>query len=198
MNPYRDPSAFALCKKFYEKYYGDAQNRILILGINPGRFGGGVTGIPFTDPVKLEKYCGIRNDLDKRPELSADFMYNMIEKYGGPEIFYKTYFVGAVSPLGFTRAGKNLNFYDLKDLQSGLHDFIVGSIRSQLAFPLCRDYCYCLGEGRNFKYLSTLNRDYAFFNRIIPLPHPRFIMQYRRKKVDAYIRSYMTALREVN
>lgn len=32
-------------EKFYEKYYSDNNQRILILGINPGRFGAGLTGI---------------------------------------------------------------------------------------------------------------------------------------------------------
>lgn len=67
MNPYRDSSAFALCRAFYTKFYNDKRPRSLILGINPGRFGGGLTGIPFTDPIKLETYCGIKNNLPKEP-----------------------------------------------------------------------------------------------------------------------------------
>ncbi len=40
-------------------------HRYLILGINPGRFGGGITGIPFTDPIRLQNICGIENDFQK-------------------------------------------------------------------------------------------------------------------------------------
>ena len=43
----------------------------LILAINPGRLGAGVTNIAFTDPVHLERDCGIANDFPKREELSA-------------------------------------------------------------------------------------------------------------------------------
>ena len=55
MNPYQNKVAFFLCEKFYNKYYNNTQPRRIILGINPGRFGAGLTGIPFTDPVKLEE-----------------------------------------------------------------------------------------------------------------------------------------------
>src|SRR5687768_5823611 len=62
LNPYQDKKAFGLCIRFYKKYYDDHRPRRIILGINPGRFGGGITGIPFTDPIKLERNCGIPND----------------------------------------------------------------------------------------------------------------------------------------
>ena len=96
-----------MCRKpansFYTKYYSDNNKRILLLGINPGRFGGGVTGIPFTDPVRLEKVCGIKNDFQKKQELSSVFIYEMIEAYGGAEKFYKQFYISAVSPLGFVK-----------------------------------------------------------------------------------------------
>lgn len=66
MNPFTDSYIFGYCKKFYAKYYNTTQQRTLIVGINPGRFGGGLTGIPFTDPIKLENECGIENDLPKK------------------------------------------------------------------------------------------------------------------------------------
>ena len=37
----------------------------------------------------------------------------MIEGYGGPEKFYSKFYFGAISPLGFTMDGKNLNYYDV-------------------------------------------------------------------------------------
>jgi hypothetical protein len=39
-----------------------------------------------------------------------------------------------------------------------------------------------------------LNERYHFFEQIIPLPHPRFIMQYRRKKLDQFIQLYLRRL----
>lgn len=195
MNPYQDAASLALAKHFYEKYYSDLETRILILGINPGRFGGGITGIPFTDPVKLEQNCGIHNDLPKKPELSADFIYRMITAYGGPEKFYRHFFISAVSPLGFIKGGKNLNYYDIKELQESLHDFILTNLKRQLDFGINREVCYCLGEGKNFKFITHLNNQHSFFREIVPLAHPRFIMQYKRKKVDAYVTEYVRSLR---
>lgn len=191
MNPFSDINAFSVTKKFYHKYYNDELPRTMILGINPGRFGGGVTGVPFTDPVKLEKECGIANDLSKKTELSADFIYRMINAYGGPAVFYNRFYISAVSPLGFTKNGKNANYYDMKELQDGLHNFIVSSLQKQINFGMNTDTCFCLGEGQNFKFLSQLNITYKFFEKIIPLAHPRFIMQYRRKKIDFYINDYV-------
>jgi hypothetical protein len=191
MNPYTNPETFIITKQFYKKYYSDHQTRTLILGINPGRFGGGITGIPFTDPVKLEKYCGIQNELPKKSELSADFIYRMIEVCGGPQNFYARFYISAISPLGFTKDGKNLNYYDIKELHESLLDFIVGSIQKQLTFGINEKVCYCLGEGDNFKFLSRLNKSYHFFQKIIPLAHPRFIMQYKRKKLDEYVNDYL-------
>jgi hypothetical protein len=39
-----------------------------------------------------------------------------------------------------------------------------------------------------------LNNDHEFFNEVIPLAHPRFIMQYRRKFVAEYIDTYLKKL----
>ena len=191
LNPYHERESFSCCSKFYKKYFDDAHGRIVILGINPGRHGGGVTGIPFTDPVKLEQYCKIPNPFIKRSELSADFIYTMIEAYGGPEKFYGKFYFGAISPLGFTLEGKNLNYYDIKELQIALKDFIVESLTTQITFGIKTSICYCLGEGDNFKFLNRLNDELKIFQKIVPLAHPRFIMQYRRKRLDEYVESYL-------
>lgn len=195
MNPYQDSSAFALCQAFFKKFYNDNRPRTLILGINPGRFGGGITGIPFTDPIKLESQCGIKNDLPKKAELSADFIYSMIGAYGGEKKFYDKFYISAVCPLGFVKEGKNLNYYDSRELQNAVYDFCVQSIQQQINFGLNQKVCYCLGDGKNFAFLNRLNNEYRFFNQVIALPHPRFIMQYRRKHIQEYIARYLEELK---
>ncbi len=194
MNPYKQPDVWKICEAFYRKYYSDNNPRLLMLGINPGRFGGGTTGIPFTDPVKLQQYCGIPNTLQKRAELSADFVYRVIEQCGGPDVFYRKVYIGAVSPLGFTCNGKNLNYYDDKKLLAGITAFCEQSLRHQLSFNLNTDRVICLGEGKNFEFLKQLNRKHGFFKEILPLPHPRFIMQYKRKQLAGYITQYASLL----
>lgn len=196
LNPYKDKGVYALCEQFYNKYYSDNNARQLILGINPGRHGAGVTGIPFTDPIKLEKYCQIPNTLSKKPELSADFIYEMISSFGGPERFYGKFHFSAVSPLGFVKDGKNLNYYDIRELAACLRPFIIKTLKKTLTFGIDTSVCYCLGEGENFKFLSRLNEEYRFFDKIIPLAHPRFIMQYRRKTMGEYVDQYLIRMKD--
>ncbi len=58
MNPYKENGqASRIMNEFYTKYYNDDNKRHLILGINPGRFGSGVTGVAFTDSKRLKSVC---------------------------------------------------------------------------------------------------------------------------------------------
>ena len=182
------------CISFYKKYYNDNLQRHLLIGINPGRFGGGITGIPFTDPIRLEKVCGIKNDFQKKQELSSVFMYEMIEAFGGAAAFYKQFYISAVSPLGFVKHGKNLNYYDDKILLKKIEPFVIDCMQQQIAFGLKTDVCFCIGEGENLKYLQKLNSTYKWFERIEPLSHPRFVMQYRLKRKEEFIQQYLSKL----
>ncbi len=195
MNPFKDKVTMQVCTQFYTKYYNDNLKRRMIIGINPGRFGGGVTGIPFTDPIRLKKECAIDNSWPSKQELSSVFVYDVINAFGGAETFYKDFYITAVSPLGFTKNGKNLNYYDDKNLQTGITDFVVECMNKQLDFGIGREVAFCLGDGKNYKYLSKLNNEKKFFNKIIPLSHPRFIMQYKLKKKEQYISSYLEKLK---
>ncbi len=194
MNPYNNTETLKACRAFYGKYYNDSRRRRLILGINPGRFGAGVTGIPFTDPIRLENDCGIKNDFDKKPELSSQFVYMFIDRLGGPEFFYKHYYIGAVSPLGFIKDGKNYNYYDSKQLQKALKPFIVKTLVEQVALGINPEKCFCLGQGKNYEYLVDLNKRIKLFGEIVPLPHPRWVMQYRRKKLDEFLNLFAEKL----
>lgn len=194
MNPFKDAAVMHICTQFYLKYYNDNNRRRMIIGINPGRFGGGVTGIPFTDPIRLKKECGIENHLPQKQELSSLFIYDVVNAFDGPEKFYQNFYITAVSPLGFTREGKNLNYYDDKTLQKDIKPFVINCMEKQLQFNIDKDIAYCLGDGKNFKYLSKLNEEMKFFKEIIPLSHPRFIMQYKLKKKEEYIKDYLAKL----
>lgn len=194
MNPYKDPVTWQLASTFYEKFYNDARPRTFIVGINPGRFGAGLTGVPFTDPKRLEEACGIPNEWKKSQELSAQFIYEMIESFGGVRAFYSHFFITGMSPLGFTRHGKNLNYYDDKALLKACEPFIVQCIRRQLAILPTFSTCFCLGEGENYKQFRRINEQHGFFKDIIPLPHPRWVMQYRRKQIPEYVALYVNKL----
>jgi len=135
MNPYVHRDVKEVCFKFFTKYFSDNNNRILVLGINPGRFGAGITGITFTDPIRLDNECGIRND------------------------------------------------------------FIIQTLRQQISIAGYSDKVICLGEGKNYEYLNNLNKTLQLFREIIPLPHPRWIMQYHYKERMDYVREYVRLLK---
>jgi hypothetical protein len=175
MNPYKEAAAWAVVQQFYKKYYSDNRPRAFIFGINPGRHGAGMTGIPFTDPVRLTEICGIPNGWKQQAELSSQFVYAVIDACGGAEAFYRRYHITGLSPL--------------------FEPFMLRCIRRQLATMPNFSTCFCLGEGENYKYFSRINDRHGFFKEIIPLPHPRWVMQYRRKKVKEYTELYVEKLR---
>jgi hypothetical protein len=194
--PFGEPATQACMRAFYHKYFSDNQPRTFVLGINPGRFGAGVTGVPFTGPVRLREACGIENPFPAKGELSADFIYRWIAAMGGPEVFYRDFYISSVCPLGFTKNGKNYNYYDSKKLERAVTPHIVANLRTQLAFGGRRDRVLCLGEGQNFRFLQALNEKHRFFEEVIPLSHPRYVMQYKRKALEDYLGRYVAAGRE--
>jgi Domain of unknown function (DUF4918) len=194
MNPFKDKTTFNLCNKFYNKFYNDNDPRYIILGINPGRFGGGITGIPFTDPIRLANICGIENDFQKKQELSSVFVYEVIKSFGGPQKFYNRFYISSICPLGFTKNNKNLNYYDDRQLENAIKSFVINCLQQQLKFGIRTDIVFCFGEGKNSAYLTRLNSKMNFFDKIMPLPHPRFIMQYKLKSKEEYIDRYLCEL----
>jgi len=201
MNPFAEnPTALEASSAFYRKYYSDNRERRLILGINPGRFGAGVTGIPFTDTKRLAEICGLEIAGVKTHEPSSVFVYEVIDAYGGVESFYGDFYINSPSPLGYVAVNKqgkevNFNYYDSKELADSVRPFMIESIRQHISVGTRTDIAFCLGTGKNYKYLSDLNREFNFFEKLVPLEHPRFIMQYRSKYKEYYINKYMRALK---
>jgi hypothetical protein len=190
MNPYSDAHARRYVRAFLDRYFGDNHSRVLVFGINPGRFGAGVTGVTFTDPVALADECGIANALPRKRELSSIFVYDFIRRFGGPGAFYRHFFLTAASPLGFTRLGLNYNYYDDPALAKSVTPFITSSMRRQIALGARTHQAIVFGAGANHRYLQRLNEEHRLFDTLVPLDHPRFIMQYRRKKLDEYLDRY--------
>lgn len=194
--PFGDDETQRCMKAFYTKYYSDNQPRTMLLGINPGRFGAGITGVPFTDPIKLEGACGIANSFKKRKELSSDFVYECIDALGGPDLFHKHFYITSVCPLGFIKDGKNYNYYDSKNLQNVVLPMIIDNIKTQIDFGANTDVVYSMGKGKNFAFLKKLNDQYKLFGKVVPLPHPRWVMQYRLKSKDEFVNSYFQLLND--
>lgn len=199
MNPYKESEEALHCSSlFFKKYYSDNKKRRFIIGINPGRFGSGLTGVSFTDPKRLEEKCGIYSSLPKKHEPSSEFIYRMIDAYGGVRRFYSHFYINSVCPLGFTQTNSkgrevNYNYYDRKDLLDAVMPFILSSLRQQIDLGMETQIAYCLGFGKNYAILQKLNKEHHFFKTIIPLEHPRFIKQYKAKFENEYIDKYLEA-----
>ncbi len=199
MNPFREnPGVLDISSAFYRKFYNDQQPRKLILGINPGRFGAGATGIPFTDSKRLEEHCGLSID-NRLHELSSVFVYEVVDACGGAKAFYEQIYINSVCPLGFVKPGKkgheiNYNYYDSAALTKAVLPFILASLQQQLAFGIDTTKVFCLGTGKNYQFLQQLNAKHHLFEQLVPLEHPRYVMQYKLKQKDDYIQKYVEAL----
>ncbi len=195
--PFEDAETRRVFTEFYTQFFSDQRKRHLLFGINPGRFGAGVTGVPFTDPVIMKTACQITHDFSDRHELSSKFIYELIHELGGVEAFYQRYYISSLCPLGFLREGKNANYYDDRSLFLAVKTNMVRHIQAQIDFGAYTDKAYCIGMGMNLEYFEKLNEEYAFFEKIIPLPHPRWVMQYKKKDKLNFLNQYIRELRNV-
>ncbi len=184
--------------QFYQKFYADKRPRRLILGINPGRLGAGATGIPFTDTKRLSEICGIQLQSVHTYEPSSVFVYEVIDAYGGAELFYNNYYINSVCPLGFVTKSKkgnwvNSNYYDFENLYHAVYDFMVASLKEQISFGIDTKTCYVLGK-KNGRYLERINDSEKLFERLEVFDHPRYIMQYKNKEKERYLADYLARL----
>ncbi len=202
MNPFREnPLISEISGIFYKKFYNDNNERKFIIGINPGRNGAGVTGIPFTDTKRLSEICDIKIDTFKSHELSSVFVYEMIEKYGGVKKFYGDFYINSVSPLGFVKLNSrgnwvNMNYYDDKRLFKTMYDFMIKCLKEQIGFGINRDVCFVLGK-KNAEIFSEINSSENLFHKIVMLHHPRYIAQYKLKSKNKYISEYLKYLKSI-
>jgi hypothetical protein len=203
MNPFQEnKDIIPISSTFYKKYYNDNNKRHLILGINPGRFGAGLTGIPFTDPKRLVANCGINYNGILAHEPSSVFVYEVIKAFGGEALFYNSFYINSICPLGFTsfnNKGKevNYNYYESKELTNCVFNFVIENIKKQISFGINTDVCFCLGTGKNEKFLLEINNEFGFFKKIIALEHPRYVMQYKSKSKESFINKYLNAFKQV-
>ncbi|MCO6496850.1 MAG: SMUG2 DNA glycosylase family protein [Chitinophagaceae bacterium] len=198
INPFRDnPETMEVMERFYKRYYHDNKSRRFLIGINPGRKGAGVTGVPFTDTKRLENVCGIPMKSARTHEPSSMFIYDMIEAYGGPEKFYGDFYINSPFPLAIVRLKKgkwlNANYYDDTKLFNAVEDFMIESLKKHVSLGLKTDKVYSLGI-KNTDFLKKLNEKAHLFGEIIPLEHPRFIQQYKSKEKELYIAKYLELL----
>jgi len=135
-------------------------------------------------------------------EPSSVFIYDVIEAYGGPELFYKDFYINSPCPLGFSSIdakGKetNYNYYDSPALLQSVTPFMLNSTKQLLRLGVHKNIAFCLGAGKNAAFLQSFSAKHGFFKQLVPLEHPRYIMQYQSRRKKYYIDKYIEALRSV-
>jgi hypothetical protein len=199
MNPFRENlEILGTTRVFYERYFSDNHPRRLILGINPGRLGAGATGIPFTDSKHLSEICNIHLGSVATHEPSSVFVYDLINRYGGADRFYRHCLISSLCPLGFLRKSEkgnwvNCNYYDDKELYRAVRPFIIKTLTEQIGFGVDTGTCFVLGK-KNARYLEEINQEKKYFVNLVVLDHPRYIEQYKSKQRESYISQYLELL----
>lgn len=203
INPYLDnPETLEVMERFYHKYYNDSNERRFILGINPGRYGAAVTGVPFTDTKHLESVCGIKMKSAYTHEPSAVFVHEMIKEAGGAVPFFHRFYINSLFPLAIVRQTKdgkwiNANYYDEPELFKKTEDFMISSLKTQIDFGLDTSRIFVLGK-KNAKYVEKINKRVNLFDKLIVLEHPRYIQQYKIREKQFFIDKYIHELNRSN
>lgn len=200
LNPFDDNQAVnEAMTLFYKQFYDDDQQRKFLIGINPGRFGAGTTGVPFTDTKRLQEICGISISTPSTHEPSATFIYDMIEVFGGPHSFYGSVYINSLFPLAIIRKNAkgnwvNCNYYDDKLLFEAVKPLIIENLKVQIDLGVSTDKVYVLGK-KNAQYLEKINQESHLFGQIEILEHPRYIQQYKYHDRSFYIQKYIDLLK---
>lgn len=177
--------------EFERLYIEPNKPKIVLCGINPGRYGAGKTGIPFIDFNSLSEMLPNVNRKDAEP--SAQFFFSVVKKFGIID-FYRSFYVTNISRYGFSRISKqkNVNYYDntiptevtLCLIDKFIREMSV--INPNVIIPLstCVDYELKKqkGTGRITAEIGTR------------LSHPSWISTYRRKELEAWVDKYVQEL----
>ena len=77
-----------------------------------------------------------------------------------------------------------------------MEKYIIQNIKAHLGYGCNPKVALCMGQGKNYKYFTKLNEKHHFFEEIVPLPHPRWVMQYRRKRMEEFREMFVEKLQE--
>jgi hypothetical protein len=195
-NPYAESAEAHRCVvEFYDKFFNDQFRRNVFFGTNPFRWGAGLTGVPFTDARRLAEKCGINFNSPSSQENASAFIYDVVNEFGGPAKFYRQYYFNWLCPIGFLNVKMPHNngfpYYQEAALYNAIKALIVKNIQHLLEIGTKRDYCFCIGLGKNEYYLRKINDQYGFFSKIVALEHPGYITRYHSSERGKYLNHYI-------
>ena len=202
INPYigrNKKQVLQMVQIFYQKYFNDTNKRHLILGSSPARRGSAITGVPFEDASNLQKETGISIASFHISNAASIFLNEVIDGYGGRHKFYHDFYLNFVCPVGICKTSSkgnqvNCNYYENKQVEEMVTPLIISALKTQISFGIDTSVCYCIGSGQNYQELSKINKKWRFFQKIVPLEHPRFITQYHPEEKEKYLHKYLDAL----
>ena len=202
INPYsgrNKKQVLQMVQIFYQKYFNDTSKRHLILGSSPARRGSAITGVPFEDASNLQKETGISIASFHISNAASNFLNEVIDEYGSRRKFYHDFYLNFVCPVGICKTSSkgnqvNCNYYENKQVEEMVTPLIISALKTQINFGIDTSVCYCIGSGQNYQELSKVNKKWCFFQKIVPLEHPRFITQYHPEDKEKYLHKYLNAL----
>lgn len=178
-----------LVQRYYRTVYRSNASRIVLCGINPGRNGAGKTGIPFLDFRSISQLLSDIEGDDR--EQSAQFIFSIINEVGR-ESFYENVYMTNISWFGFTRDGKNLNYYDLpSSLATTFTDTFIAEmdmVQPKIIIPLSKEV------ERSLKQMRKSGRlHYPIAER---LPHPYYCSI--GKNAMKYKQIYINTIKDIS
>jgi hypothetical protein len=85
--------------------------------------------------------------------------------------------------------------YDDPATFAALRPFIVRHLEEQCGnLQASPSVAICIGTGQNQRALQEINTFYHLFDTLLCVEHPRFIVQYRRASMHAYLEKYRDTL----
>ena len=167
-------------KDFNSMYYSNRLPKVVLCGINPGRFGAGKTGIPFIDFNSLSQM--IDNIHENDSENSATFFYQVISEIGVKR-FYETFYVTNLSWVGYSKSEKNFNYYQLSP---PVKQFIYEMFKKEMEIVSPKTIISLGNEVK--KSINTIFSDTGI-DISNKLPHPSYCAMYNNKQKckDKYI-----------
>lgn len=109
-------------QRLYIERYGATRKRVVLLGMNPGPFGMGQTGVPFGEVSRVREFLGIEAAVGRpahehpdrpvqgfactRSEVSGSRVWGLVEdRWGTAASFFKEHYVANYCPLLFMEEG---------------------------------------------------------------------------------------------
>lgn len=166
--------------EFHKKYVQLNSPKIVMCGINPGRNGAGITGIPFIDTNSLSKM--LPDIANPKTEKSAKFFFSIIEEFGIDE-FYSNIHVTNMSWFGFYKLdnGTNVNYNSLPE---EIQNFLIDKFVEEMNF-IKPDVIIPIGDIVNWELLYNLKKRDRINAEIAPrLYHPAYRLVDRNTYIE--------------